>query len=113
MSEHLHDIDNLFKDPIEGHEEAPSAGVWEAIDKQLDKKRVIQIERKYSHLRKIAAVLIVLLAGMGIYALQTWLKPEETVQASKETSNKEQGKSTKYEVRSTKEQENRDKGQGA
>ena len=48
MNENLHNIDRLFKNAIEQHDETPSSEVWDAIDKKLDKNKVVSISRKYN-----------------------------------------------------------------
>ena len=63
MSENLHDIDDLFRDPIEAHEEMPSNRVWDEIDHQLDKKNIAHTKRKYNNLKLFSAALLLLLMG--------------------------------------------------
>ena len=69
MSENLHDIDKLFKDPIEAYEEAPPANVWDAIDNNLDKNSVINIKNKYRKLKRLAIAMLILLLGTLVYEL--------------------------------------------
>lgn len=71
MDENLHDIDELFKEPIEEHEEMPSARVWDAIDANLDKSNIVSIKKKYNNLKKIAVALLLLLLGAVVYEIQT------------------------------------------
>ena len=71
MDENLHDIDKLFRDPIEAHEDMPSAKVWDAIDNNLDKSNVNSIKKKYNNLKRIAAALLLLLLGTIVYEIQT------------------------------------------
>lgn len=71
MSDHLHDIDKLFQGAINDHEEMPPSSVWNGIDKNLDKNNIADIKRKYALLKKIAAVLLLLLTGAGVYMLQS------------------------------------------
>ena len=71
MSENLHDIDKLFRDSIEGHEEMPPDKVWDALDNNLDKSNVIQIKRKYNNLKRLAIALLLLLLGTVIYEIQS------------------------------------------
>ncbi|MGH2648390.1 MAG: hypothetical protein ACRDE8_12510, partial [Ginsengibacter sp.] len=70
MSKNIHKIDKLFKHAIEKHEEEPSSKVWEAIDKDLDKKKVVSISKKYNKLKWVAAILLLFSAGMAMYILQ-------------------------------------------
>ncbi|MEP6950246.1 MAG: hypothetical protein ABI863_13260 [Ginsengibacter sp.] len=67
MSENLHNIDKLFRRAIEEHEEEPSSNVWEAIDKSLDKKKVVSLSKKYNKLKWAAAVLLLFCTGMATY----------------------------------------------
>jgi hypothetical protein len=71
MGENLHDIDKLFRDSLEGHEELPSEKVWDALDNNLDKSNVIQIKRKYNNLKRLAVALLLLLLGTIIYEIQS------------------------------------------
>ena len=71
MDENLHDIDMLFKNSIEGHEEMPGEKVWDAIDNNLDKSNVVQIKKKYNNLKRIAIALLLLLLGTVVYEIQT------------------------------------------
>lgn len=84
MSENLHKIDKLFRDPIEEYEEMPSADVWDNLDKNLDKSNVININRKYSRLKKISAAMLILLIGTLIFELSTvnFLKNNTTISKS-------------------------------
>lgn len=83
MSEDLHDIDDLFKKALGQHKEVPSPEVWEAIDKHLDKNKVVSISKKYNKLKWAAAALLVFSFGMAMYTLQTGLKNKELVKQNK------------------------------
>src|SRR5665647_417034 len=93
MKENVHDIDKLFKAAIDDLEEAPSAGVWDAIDQHLDKNRVVDINRKYIQLKRIAIALLILLLGAGAYTLNTWTKAKEPAKYNN-TKNNEQNNGT-------------------
>ncbi len=80
MDENLHSIDDLFKKAIEHHDEVPSSKVWENIDKNLDKKNVISITRKYEKWKWVAAALFIFSVGMATYA---WNLYNEVVKANK------------------------------
>ena len=67
MNKNLHDIDKLFKSALEQHEDIPSPGVWDAIDNKLDKNKVVDINKKYNQLKKIAILLFLLLSGVVFY----------------------------------------------
>lgn len=79
MSENLHNIDDLFKKAIDQHEDTPSLKVWDAIDKNLDKKKVVSISRKYNKLKWAAAVLLLFSFGMAMFTWQTRMKNKELV----------------------------------
>ncbi len=79
MSENLHNIDDLFKKAIDEHGDTPSLKVWEAIDKNLDKKKVVSISKKYNKLKWAAAVLLLASFGMAMYTWQTRMKNKELV----------------------------------
>ena len=67
MDKNLHNIENLFKKALEGSEENPSQKAWDDIEKKLDKSSVVSIKRKYDLLKKVALLLLFLLAGLSIY----------------------------------------------
>ena len=67
MTGHLPDIDKLFKAALDSHEEAPSDKVWDALDRELDKNKVIDFRKKYIYLKRISIALLLLLIGAGIY----------------------------------------------
>ncbi len=69
MSENLHDIDKLFRDGIEEYGEMPSGKVWEGVDAGLDKNNVVQMRRKYNNLKRVAAVLLLLLLSVAGYEI--------------------------------------------
>jgi hypothetical protein len=69
MAENLHNIDKIFRDSLEGHEEVPSQQVWNAIDSNLDKNKIKQINRKYTRLKRAAFLLLLLLLCITIYDL--------------------------------------------
>jgi len=70
MNKNLHNIDKLFKTALEGAEDEPSSNVWESIDKDLDKKKVVSISRKYYKLKFAASFLLIFSIGMAMYILQ-------------------------------------------
>jgi len=87
MGENLHDIDKLFRDSLEEHEEVPSEKIWDALDNNLDKSNVIQIKRKYNNLKRLAVALLLLLLGTIIYEIQSKKTGKEIV-ANKNTAEK-------------------------
>jgi len=72
MSENLHDIDKIFKDAIDDHEEQPAPSVWNAIDQNLDKNKVVHIRQKYRNLLQVSAVLLIIITVMSVYQVKTW-----------------------------------------
>ncbi len=72
MKENIHDIDKLFKAALDDHRENAPEAVWDAIDKSLDKNKVIDINRKYIKVKRIAIALLVLLIGAGAFTLLTF-----------------------------------------
>ena len=88
MDENLHDIDKLFRDPIEEHEETPSGKVWDAIDNNLNKSNIVSIKKKYNNLKKLAVALLLLLLGTIVYEVQT-NKPALKDIATTKTNDKE------------------------
>jgi hypothetical protein len=74
MKKNLHNIDKLFKAALDDHTEHPPESVWDAIDQHLDKNKVVDINRKYVKLKRIAVALLVLLLGFGAYTLNHWTK---------------------------------------
>jgi hypothetical protein len=74
MEKNLHTIDKLFTDGIEGQEEMPSQGVWDAIDNNLDKQNIIRIQKKYRNLKWLSLLLLLLLSTVIFYEIQTKTK---------------------------------------
>lgn len=94
MSENLHDIDKLFRDSLEGHEEMPSDKVWDALDNNLDKNNVIHIRRKYNNLKRIAIALLLLLLGTIVYEIQSKKTGQQEVVSNGGSNNNEQHNNT-------------------
>jgi cbb3-type cytochrome oxidase subunit 3 len=69
MSEDLHHIDDLFREGIEGHEEAVPPLVWEGVSNDLDKKQAHYYKIKYNKLRRAALVLVLLCFLGGVYII--------------------------------------------
>ena len=89
MDENLHNIDDLFKKAINEYDEMPSKNVWEQIDKNLDKKKVVSISEKYNKLKWVAAALLIFSAGMAMYTLRTNVRNTELVQKNTVNSKKQ------------------------
>ena len=68
MDEDLHNIEDLFYSALDDNEEKPSQNVWDGVEKRLDKDNIISINKKYTNLKRIA-VLLLLLLGISIYEM--------------------------------------------
>jgi len=94
MNDDLHNIDDLFKKALEEHTELPSSAVWNSIDKNLDKKKVVSISKKYNTLKWVAAVLLLFSIGMAMYTIRIRIKNKELVRehpAEKDRGNQKKG----------------------
>lgn len=69
MSENLHNIDKLFRDGIDNHEDLPGENLWDGIDAALDKNNVVSIKRKYNNLKRVAAILLLMLVTVAAYEI--------------------------------------------
>jgi len=78
MNKDLHDIDNLFKQAIDGHLEEVPVEVWQNIDHGLDKKQVAFYKRRYFTVRA-AAILLLLIGSVTIAAILRYHSAEEQV----------------------------------
>lgn len=78
MDENLHHIDDLFKKGINDYEEAPSKNVWEQLDKDLDKRKVVSISRKYNALKWVAAALFLFSSAIAMYTFNMRSKISES-----------------------------------
>ncbi len=79
MNENLPDIDKLFKSAIEQHDDIPSPGVWDSIDNKLDKSNVVDINKKYIQLKRIAILLLLLLSGVVFYEYNSYRNKRDIV----------------------------------
>ncbi len=82
MSEDLHRMDDLFRKALDGHDDEPSAGVWDKLDRSLDKRKVVSINRKYKRVKWVAAALLLFACGLAMYTFQTRKINRELVKAS-------------------------------
>ena len=71
MDENLQNIEDLFHSALKDNEETPSQNVWEVVDKRLDKDNLISIKRKYTNVKRIAAILLLMLASFALYEINT------------------------------------------
>ncbi len=68
MDKDLQDIEDLFYSALNDNEENPSPKAWGEVDNQLDKESVISIKKKYTSVKRIA-ILLLLLLGISVYEL--------------------------------------------
>lgn len=88
MDENLHNIEDLFKEALEDDEEMPPPKVWKGIEHKLDKDNVISITRKYENLKRVAFLLLLLLAGLAIYRLDKSITGNEVANGNKRSLDK-------------------------
>src|SRR5947199_8810928 len=88
MKGDVHKIDELFKNALEKEQENPPSDVWNLIDKELDKHKVISIQRKYGILKKVAAALVFFCFMASIYALYLHNKNSKEVFANLKNNKK-------------------------
>jgi hypothetical protein len=86
MSEDLPNIDDLFRNALNDHEEDPSPSVWDNLDKQLDKNKIVHIKKKYYALKWVAAALLIFSFAAGMYAIRTRMKNRELVKKTTQNS---------------------------
>ena len=61
MKDDFEDIDNLFRDALSESNEAPSGKAWSAVEVSLDRKSVADLSKKYNKLKRLVALLLLLL----------------------------------------------------
>lgn len=72
MSDDLHDMDDLFREGIEWHEEPVPSTVWDAVSNDLDKKQASYYKHKYNRLKRAALLLLLIgFVGGGFIVYQT------------------------------------------
>lgn len=88
MDENLHNIEALFYAQLEDNEILPSENTWNEIDKQLDKDNLVSIKKKNSFLKKITALLLLLLSFFTLFELINMYKNNSTKYDYVEETNK-------------------------
>ena len=68
MSEDLHPIDDLFRSGLNGKEETPTPAVWDAIERELDKKDRKPIGGFFRMSGRAAAVALIIATGAALFA---------------------------------------------
>ncbi|MFC0772860.1 hypothetical protein [Terrimonas alba] len=69
MEKNLHHIEELFKSALDDHEGVPSPNLWSTMENRLDKDNIADIKRKYTSLKRVALLILLLLISIGIYEL--------------------------------------------
>lgn len=67
MKKNLHEIDELFRQAIDQHNEMPGEEVWDAIHSNLNKNKIKHNRRKYAGLKRAAFFLFLLFLCIVIY----------------------------------------------
>jgi hypothetical protein len=82
MEKNLHNIDEAFNKAYQSYEDEPSAGAWEKMSAALDKEDAEKYKRRFIGWKRIAVMLLFLLAGFMIYETGVVIKrrnPKELV----------------------------------
>ena len=74
MKKNLHPIDEIFLDGLAEKQDQPSLATWDAIEKSLDKNIAYTFKQKYIQLQRIIIVLLLLLAFVSIYTINSYKK---------------------------------------
>ncbi len=93
MDEDLHDIEDLFFDALDDNEEKVSPNVWDGVEKRMDKDNIVSIKKKYTNLKRIA-ILLLLLLGISIYEMDR-IYNSNSVAKNGKTEQENQKKSTR------------------
>ncbi|MGB4773213.1 MAG: outer membrane beta-barrel protein [Chitinophagaceae bacterium] len=104
MSEDLHPIDDLFRSGLNGKEETPTPAVWEAIEKELDKKDRKPIAGFFRMSGRAAAVALIIITGAALFAAGYFIRDaqEEKKGIGHKAFGIEEGKGTGKEALGTK-----------
>ena len=84
MSEDLHPMDDLFRTGLNDREESPTPAVWDAIEKELDKKDRKPAGGFFRLSGRAAVIALVLLGSAGLFAAGYYLRG---IQLAKEQKN--------------------------
>jgi hypothetical protein len=83
MSEHLHDMDGIFKSAYQRFSEEPTAEVWKEISAALDKKDAESYKKRAFKWKRVSLLLLVLMAGLILY--ETMILPNKHATFRKES----------------------------
>ena len=89
MDENLHNIEDLFRDGLENNVEMPPLQAWKDIDNILNRDNVVSIKKKYTAMKRLAVLLLLLLLGFSIYELTNRHNAEGIVKDNGNGSNTE------------------------
>ena len=89
MDENLQNIEDLFRTALNDEEEIPSPNIWEAVNKKLDKDTIVSIKRKYTTLKKVAILLVLLLLSFTLYEVNFIYKSKEYTKNNIDKKNKD------------------------
>ncbi|MFL5741209.1 MAG: hypothetical protein ACJ75B_13380, partial [Flavisolibacter sp.] len=116
MNEDVHNIDDLFREGIESHEEAVPTSVWDHVSHELDITQASFYKTKYFQLKRAARVLTLLCLIGGSYLIYEKLKAkpapvQPTISApvndeEKETVNKKETSISTVSQQKTDQEEN-------
>lgn len=87
MNKDLHDIDDLFRSALDGHEETPSTRVKENIDVALDKQDAEEYKKKFILWKRATLLLLLLVAGSVLYESVKIAKLEDKTETANPTNN--------------------------
>ncbi len=106
MDEDLHNIEDLFYKALDDNEEKPPHDSWDGVEKRLDKDNFISIHKKYTGLKRIA-ILLLLLLGISLYEMNRMqnsntknIKAEAAIQQTKGSIDKALNKNKNVPVQS-------------
>lgn len=74
MKKNLHPIDEIFLDGLAEKKDQPSLATWDAIEKSLDNNIANTYKQKYIQLQRILIALLLLLAVVSIYTINSYKK---------------------------------------
>lgn len=86
MSEDLHPMDDLFRTGLNDREESPTPAVWDAIEKELDKKDRKPAGGFFRLSGRAAVIALVLLGSVGLFAAGYYLRGMQVAREQKKNS---------------------------
>lgn len=88
MNKNLHDIDSYFRSALEEESIDPSHSVWERLDADLSKNEAKKYKKKYSNLKKLAAIFLLMLLSLVLYEIKPKLQLEKLAENISENTKK-------------------------